>query len=46
MTKLKLGMIGDDKPVKITPELRAALHRDLAAYAVENRSVREAESVV
>ncbi|MDW9658513.1 DUF2274 domain-containing protein [Sinorhizobium meliloti] len=33
MTKLKLGPIADDKPVKATVELPAALHRDLSAYA-------------
>lgn len=33
MTKLKLGPIIDDKPVKVTIELPAQLHRDLAAYA-------------
>lgn len=33
MTKLKLGPIEDDKSVKITLELPAALHRDLVAYA-------------
>ncbi|CAM5472743.1 DUF2274 domain-containing protein [Mesorhizobium sp. UC22_110] len=33
MTKLKLGPISDDKPVKITTELPASLHRDLVAYA-------------
>jgi hypothetical protein len=33
VTKLKLGAILDDRPVKITVELPAALHRDLAAYA-------------
>jgi hypothetical protein len=33
MTKLKLGPIADDKPVKVTVELPAALHRDLVAYA-------------
>lgn len=33
MAKLKLGPIVDDKPVKITVELPAALHRDLVAYA-------------
>lgn len=33
MTKLKLGAIPDDKPVKVTVELPAALHRDLATYA-------------
>ena len=33
MAKLKLGPIADDKPVKITVELPASLHRDLVAYA-------------
>jgi len=33
MTKLKLCPLADDKPVKITLELPAALHRDLTAYA-------------
>lgn len=33
MTKLKLGPITDDKPVRVTVELSATLHRDLAAYA-------------
>lgn len=33
MTKLKLGAIADDKPVKVTIELPAPLHRDLVAYA-------------
>ena len=33
MTKLKLGAIEDDKPVRVTIELPAALHRDLVAYA-------------
>ena len=33
MAKLKLGAIEDDKPVKMTIELPAALHRDLVAYA-------------
>jgi hypothetical protein len=33
MGKLKLGTIADDKPVKITVELPAAVHRDLIAYA-------------
>lgn len=32
MTKLKLGPITDDKPVRITVELPAALHRDLTDY--------------
>ncbi|MBY6242905.1 DUF2274 domain-containing protein [Methylosinus sp. Sm6] len=33
MAKLKLGAIADDKPLKVTVELPAALHRDLKAYA-------------
>jgi hypothetical protein len=33
MTKLKLAAIGDDKPVRLTIALPAALHRNLIAYA-------------
>ena len=33
MTQLKLGPIADDKPVKVSVELPAAVHRDLVAYA-------------
>lgn len=33
MTKLKLGPIHDDKPVKLTVELPADIHRDLCDYA-------------
>ncbi|QSR21090.1 DUF2274 domain-containing protein [Hyphomonas sp. KY3] len=33
MTKLKLGAIPDDKPVKLSIELPADVHRDLVAYA-------------
>ena len=32
MAKLKLGTILDDRPVKLTIELPAAIHRDLVAY--------------
>jgi hypothetical protein len=32
MAKLKLGTIPDDKPVKLTVELPAVIHRDLVAY--------------
>ena len=32
MAKLKLGAIADDKPVKLTIELSAAVHRDLVSY--------------
>jgi hypothetical protein len=33
MTKLKLGPLADDRPVKLNVELPAAVHRDLLAYA-------------
>lgn len=33
MTKLKLGPLADDRPVKLSVELPAAMHRDLQAYA-------------
>ncbi len=33
MSKLKLGAIADDRPVKFTVELPANVHRDLIAYA-------------
>ncbi|WP_298356413.1 DUF2274 domain-containing protein [Rhodoblastus sp.] len=34
MTKLKLGPLAvDDRPVKVTVELPATIHRDLVAYA-------------
>jgi hypothetical protein len=33
MAKLKLGAIADDKPVKLTIEFPAPVHRDLLAYA-------------
>lgn len=33
MVKLKLGPIFDDKPVRVTVDLPAPLHRDLTAYA-------------
>lgn len=33
MTKLKLGPLPDDKPVKVTLELPAPLNRDLIDYA-------------
>lgn len=32
-TKLKLSAIPDNKPVKLTVDLPAAVHRDLVAYA-------------
>ena len=33
MSKLKLGPIADDKPLKVQVELPAALHQDLVDYA-------------
>ena len=33
MGKLKLGVIADDKPVKLTVEFPAPVHRDLLTYA-------------
>lgn len=33
MTRLRLSAIPDDRPVKFTVELPAAVHRDLVAYA-------------
>lgn len=33
MTRLKLGALEDDKPVRLHVELPAVVHRDLAAYA-------------
>ncbi|MBK0327200.1 DUF2274 domain-containing protein [Chachezhania antarctica] len=33
MSKLKLGPLPDEKPVKVTVELPASIHRDLVAYA-------------
>lgn len=32
MAKLKLGPLFDDKPVRLTVELPAGVHRDLVAY--------------
>lgn len=33
MPKLRIGLLPDDKPVKVTTELPASVHRDLVAYA-------------
>ena len=32
MTNLKLGRLDEDRPVKVTVELPAAVHRDLVRY--------------
>jgi hypothetical protein len=44
MARLKLGAVEVDKPVKVTIELPAALHRDLVAYsqALARETAREA----
>lgn len=34
MTRLKLADLADEKPVLLTIDLSARLHRDLAAYAL------------
>ncbi|HMS21556.1 DUF2274 domain-containing protein [uncultured Sphingorhabdus sp.] len=34
MTRLKLADLADEKPVRLTVELSARLHRDLLAYAL------------
>lgn len=42
MTRLKLTDITDEKPVKLTIEIPARLHRDLVAYGVVlNSGVRQ-----
>ncbi|MFM9852265.1 MAG: DUF2274 domain-containing protein [Sphingomonadaceae bacterium] len=33
MTKLKIGLVVEEKPVRLTIDLPGAVHRDLAAYA-------------
>jgi hypothetical protein len=51
MEKLKLSAVPDDKAVKLTVELPAAVHRDLIAYAevlgrVSGQAVEPAKLVV
>jgi hypothetical protein len=51
MYKLKLGAVADDKPVKLTIELPANVHRDLVAYAdalarETGRSIADASKLV
>ncbi len=45
MTKLKLGPLADDRPVNLTVELPAAVHRDLAANAAALAAETGGESV-
>lgn len=33
MTKLKIGALPDERPVKVSVELPASVHRNLVAYA-------------
>lgn len=44
MPKLKIGAIPDEKPVKISLDLPASVHRDLVAYA-ETLSRESSQSV-
>lgn len=45
MTKLKLGAIADDRPVKVTVELPAVVHLDLTAYAAALAAETGAQAV-
>lgn len=44
MTKLKLGAIEEEKPVKVSIELPAPLYRDLVAYA-EALGLQEGQTI-
>jgi hypothetical protein len=46
MSKLKLGAIADNKPVKLTVELPAAVHRDLVAYAKRLHAKPDSQSPI
>lgn len=51
MSKLKLGALLEDKPVRLTIELPAGTHRDLVAYAEAlssetSKSVQPAKLIV
>jgi hypothetical protein len=37
MTTLKLGPLTEERPVKLTVELPATVHRDLVAYGADAR---------
>jgi hypothetical protein len=45
MTKLKLGPLADDRPVKLTLELPGTVHRDLSAYAAALAAENGGEAV-
>lgn len=46
MAKLRLGAIEDDKPVKLTHELPASVHRDLVAYAKSSHAKLVSRSMI
>jgi hypothetical protein len=50
MTKLKLGPLVDDKPVRLTVDLPGTLHRDLVAYgralAEDGASIEPAKLII
>jgi hypothetical protein len=46
MTKLKLSDLTEDKPVRVTIELPAMVHRDLVAYAAVLNSGRGGVAVL
>ncbi len=45
MVKLKLGALRDEKPVKLTIEIPATVHRDLLDYA-ELLAVETGQSII